>query len=387
MTDNTLINDPWFFCEQRINTAAEKTNACHTAAYKRFIKWYKENRHNTELALTTTEGPHGTIFITQHNLDQYYSTKLINSNAGVEGVRKPFLACDWYLNHVENRDANKSNSYKLQWTTTIKKAIREQNVNCKQTANVRNAGVDPHKGIKDLLSETDNNKIIKYILKHRTNDCVDLLVDYTWGRNAGVRGQSCRQFKFSDLNLSLVFGPESSAPRNRTLLIILRKGDVHKDKYTTDKQVGVYQHRDYKQCSVFATALLIIRNLRDYGRNNINFFHANKKRRASWWDKKLTKFSKRDQSAAAVKEFIRNTKVEISKVTHHRTQAVLLGGVRGLTDSQISSFTKHRTDKLHTSYTAEVEEQVLHVMAGFCKYETHQVREEYVEFPRADFLD
>ena len=77
------------------------------------------------------------------------------------------------------------------------------------------------------------------------------MFSYSWGKNAGVCGASTRAMVLCDLNLSYGFGPELFAPRNRTLLLILRKGFVHKDKHTTDKQVGVQRHRDYKQCSVF----------------------------------------------------------------------------------------------------------------------------------------
>jgi hypothetical protein len=54
-----------------------------------------------------------------------------------------------------------------------------------------------------------------------------------------LRGSSCRALVLSDLNLTKGHGPENDAPRNRTLMLILRKGDLHKERHTTTKQVGV----------------------------------------------------------------------------------------------------------------------------------------------------
>jgi hypothetical protein len=67
-----------------------------------------------------------------------------------------------------------------------------------------------------------------------------------------------RGMRFCDLNISYGFGPEEAPPRNKTLLLVLRKGDYHKDRYSSNQQVGVQCHRDYRRCAVFATALLVI---------------------------------------------------------------------------------------------------------------------------------
>jgi hypothetical protein len=67
----------------------------------------------------------------------------------------------------------------------------------------------------------------------------DLHFIYCWGRNAAVRGASLRQMRFCDLNITTGFGPKASAPRDKTLLLVLRKGDYHKENHQTNRQVGV----------------------------------------------------------------------------------------------------------------------------------------------------
>jgi hypothetical protein len=69
------------------------------------------------------------------------------------------------------------------------------------------------------------------------------------------------------------------------------------------------------------------------------------------------------------------------KVTHHRTQAVQYAGSRGLQPWQVCTFTKHMTEKFHSAYQPEVEEESMRVMSGFRKYESRFVPTEHVVFP------
>jgi hypothetical protein len=216
------------------------------------------------------------------------------------------------------------------------------------------------------MATDDNIKIATYIWKHRP-DYADLMFCYTWGHNAGVRGASARVFQLCDLNLSFGYGPEKVTPRNRTLLLILRKGGRHKEKSTEDKQVGVHRHRDYRQCSVFATGILLIKLLRKLG-DGINFTQRNKKKDATWWGVELCNFKKINDQSTPMREVFSKTGVDSQcKVTHRRTQAVLMGGSEGLNKDQISTYTKHIVDKLHKAYLPDCEKEAMKVMAGFEK--------------------
>jgi hypothetical protein len=132
------------------------------------------------------------------------------------------------------------------------------------------SGTDPHKGLKDLFPDADKQKLLHFIYENR-KDSEALAMSFNWGKNAGLRGASSRSMTFADMNLLYSFGPERDPPLNCTLLIVLRKGNIHKDNYSTDKQVGCQRHKDYIQCSILSTAMCVVSKLRT--NNTINFFH------------------------------------------------------------------------------------------------------------------
>jgi hypothetical protein len=252
-----------------------------------------------------------------------------------------------------------------------------------------NAGTDPHRGLRDIYSNEETLKIIHSIWNMRV-DSLDLLFSYTWGKNAGLRGASSRSVVLADLNVSYGYGPEPVKPRNRTLLLVLRKGSTHKDKHTTDRQVGVQRHHEYRQCSVFATACIVLFKLRLLDKD-INFLHDNGAVRASWWDVPINQYSTYSAEGTAMRNVLADAGLidDICKVTHHRTQAVQVAGAAGLMPHQIVTLTKHATDNLNTAYQPEAEEETLKVMSGFRKHESRFVHSEHIVFPadHEEYLD
>lgn len=90
------------------------------------------------------------------------------------------------------------------------------------------------------------------------------------------------------MHVSEGYGLEDNPPRNKTLMLILRKGKVHKEKHTTWRLVGVHRHRDYCLCTVFATGLIVIELLRT---NPAVQFIKSPNNRALWWDIPINKYS------------------------------------------------------------------------------------------------
>jgi hypothetical protein len=352
------IVDVIAYCKQRYDNQVHKTNATFKRLYLRYLEWYVRHRNDAALSLTTTQSDHGVVYITQHNVDKYYSQYVVTTLANRDNTKRHLYALNWYLRHVEN-----PLGVLIEESAIIRRSIDTQQAHYCAHSNTANAGIDPHKGLRDLMSDEDNLKILKYIWGRRP-DYADLAFSYLWGRNAGVRGSSSRSFLLSDINHSNSYGPERTSPRNHTLMLILRRGSRHKDRYTINKQVGVQRHRDYRQCAVFATGVLVINRLREKG-NTISFLHPNKNTRCNWWDVELSDFSKYGEESAAMLQVLQATDVDYCKVTHHRTQAVLIGGSRGLDPWKISSLTKHSHDKLHQSYMPEVEQSTMKVMSGF----------------------
>jgi hypothetical protein len=147
---------------------------------------------------------------------------------------------------------------------------------------------------------------------------------------------------YAYLNLSCGFGPEKEGPRSQCILLLLRKGDAHNDRSDMDKQVGVWRHRNYLLRTAFNAALHAIDDLRKD--TTINFYHVDKKKRATWWDKALIEYEASGQELAAMTQVYNETGVKSCKLTHNQTHAVQLGGSEGLAPWQLNTFTKHMLD-------------------------------------------
>ena len=243
------------YCEARIKKFDPKTlNACGTyvSIYRSFNRWVDDNRahfpmveesqidvdqRHTALTIRTT-GTDGTVFITQSNVELYFTTHLVRVNTSTLPVlRRIVSALTWFLQRVEDRGAPA-----LQFSDRINRAMSDQQIVHASYRTEAYSGSDPHNGLKDLFSPEQTLELVNAIWEKRC-DSLDLMFAYTWWRNAGVRGASTRKVVLSDLNLSVGFGPETKAPRNRTLLLVMRKGSMHKDRHTTDQQV--HQNDEY----------------------------------------------------------------------------------------------------------------------------------------------
>lgn len=345
-------------------TSTRKTNKTYVGEYKKFCKWCMD------------ELPHEDLpgYISRANVDAYHTRAIIYRSGNRNSVMRVAVGLQWFYANVEQPGGP---AFAVRSTVTAN-CINMQQDRHKSGANERHGGVDPHKGLKDLMPEGDTKRIVTHIHKNRS-DWGSLSMSYTWGVNAGVRGASSRKLVLCDLNLSRGFGPEREGPRCRTLMLILRKGDVHKDNHGTDKQVACWRHRDYLLCSAFNTALHVINSLR--ANDSINFLHKEKKKRASWWDYPLIEYDTLSQESAAMTEVFLSTGVESSKLTHNRTQAVQRAGSEGLAPWQVNTFTKHLLNKFHTSYQSESDKEACKVMAGFSKDEAHFVAEGHLTLP------
>lgn len=366
------------FCIARVDAYKAKgfkVNTNYFGVYKHYLRWYARKDDIVSFPLQRVdEATNGPSYITQYNVEQYYEDAVVNMKGNYDTVTKKISALNFFKIHIEHRKSEKVIN-----SPSITDSIITQQNNNNAGTNETYAGSDPHKGLKDILSEEENVKLVRTIYSLR-NDSHDLAFSYTWGRNAGVRGASSRALKFSDLNISTGFGPEIDAPRNRTLLMILRRGDVHKDNHGTDKQVGIQRHRDYRQCAAFATGMLLVTRLREL-EGRLNFLHPDRNSRADWWDVPINKYENYHQEANAMRAVLDMADIETAKTTHHRTQCVQIAGSRGLHPWQVSCLTKHIMDKYNSAYQPEAEEMTMKVMSGFRKHETRFVRHEHVEFP------
>jgi hypothetical protein len=357
--EEEIVIDYWAYCENRIKSLPSHTkNKNYLSNYKRFIKWVQDSVNDVVVNVEIDTHPvsNELIFVTQHNVEQYFAHAVVNYNGVMSTIRNHLNSLVHFRKHYEY-----PLGISLEENAYIKYYISKQQFNASQSD--RNIDSCPHNGIKDIMSKADILKIITTIYMFR-NDSLDLAFSFLWGINAGVRGSSSRAFNLSDLYVSEGYGPEDNPPRNKTLMLILRKGKVHKDKHTTCRLVGVHRHRDYKLCTVFATGLIVIEMLRS--NPNVQFIKS-PNNRALWWDIPINKYSDYIQESNAMKDVLNKAEVKSTKVTHHRYQAVQNAGANGLTMEQVQTITKHITSRLNQSYQPEVEIECLKVMSGFRK--------------------
>lgn len=152
---------------------------------------------------------------------------------------------------------------------------------------------DPHADLKDVIPISDRTKLMNYIYRYRNDDWAEACLSFTWGQNAAVRGASVRKLTFSDLRLSRGFGPQQDGDGARALMLVLRKGRAHKDRFTTAKQVCCWPHKEFECCSVLATALAFIYKLRQID-NDLKVKKQRGGRRPLWWDYELLDWIKYD---------------------------------------------------------------------------------------------
>jgi hypothetical protein len=212
----------------------------------------------------------------RENVDHYFSRVVAYKACMPETARKVVSALQWFCNYRYNSTAFTVESQDVLDALRLQKARRES---------TGNPGGCPLRGLKDAVPESDRVKMMTYIYRSR-NDWDTASVNFAWGYQGAVRGASNRKLMFSDLNMSRGFGPEKDGRLARALLLVMRKGDIHKDRHDKDNQVCAWRHKNYLLCSVFATAARVIWTLRSRG-DSINFLQPDKRARADWWNTPL----------------------------------------------------------------------------------------------------
>jgi hypothetical protein len=309
-------------------------------------------------------------FVNRQSVDEYFCTVVVTRVGNKNTVTRIANALQYYYDNVERKLPRAPPAMELR-NAVVNEALKTQQEAWRsgELDLGTKKGSDPHNCLKDRMPMTDKTTIIKYIHDKRM-DWGSLGTSFTWGNNAGVRGASSRALVYADINMCWGFGPEDTGAQARVLMLVLRKGGgIHKDNFVTDKQVGVWRHKHYLMCAAFNLSMHVINELRQ--NTTINFYHENKDERADWWDTPLVEFQDGNEESAAMKDVLKKTGVSSCKVTHHRTQAVQHGGAEGLAPWQISTFTKHMTEKIHSAYFPECNEEAMHVMSGHKKDEPY----------------
>ena len=257
--------------------AAKTCDKSYTTEYKRFVKFVKEE-------LDIVEPP----FITPRTVDEYFTRTIPGRKGGKEHMSRIPNALMFYYNYRENviRIEKQRAGHPVELLNgKIKDRPRVKNaLEAQESLYEPEGNGDPHKGLKDILTTDKIERAMNFI--YGDGAWGELAIHFLYGQNGAIRGASNRNLRYCDLRYSDRFVHEAD---QGALLIILRRGKSNKDRHDRDRQVAYWRHRDYRVCSIFATAAYLIWNLaRD---NDINFYHADKNQQAAWWDKDFTNWN------------------------------------------------------------------------------------------------
>jgi hypothetical protein len=323
-----------------------KADKSYNGIWKNYVKWLQ-----VESGLGVTQPP----YLTRDNISHWFSRVVAKKKVVKNTCTRYINALQWYADHHATEHAGKSPRFIVR-DGMVGHACDAQQAYLK--AEGGKLGVDPHRGLKDVLSLPVRLRILNYIYSERTADWGPAAVNFTWGLNVAVRGHSNRKMTYCDLNMSSGFGAEEDGPLSRALLLVLRKGDVHKDRKDKDNQLACWRHKHFELCSVFATAIHVVWSLAQ--NETINFFHDDKNARADWWDLPLIDWDTYSETANSTKAIFENTRTTSCKVTHLRTTCLQMAGFEGLHPHQINTLTKHILEKMYSAYQSICEKEVSH---------------------------
>jgi hypothetical protein len=248
------------------------------------------------------DGDGTSCYITRANLDAYFQHVVVHRTGGTDTIKRIEYALKHYALYHEHRltDANVRG---VHFTSEIMKAaIAAQSVKEKRRGEI-GSQIDhlcPHRFCKHTMSIKERVKVVTAAING--GEWRNAIVAINLGHNIALRGASTRALTLCDLLLATGYGPGSDKshgdPRfDRTLNIVLRKGPVHKDRFSSVKQVGFWRHRNYLLDPNFSIGLAVLYSLRKEGAS-VEF-----KQRAAggtlatsrplWWDLPLIEWNDR----------------------------------------------------------------------------------------------
>ena len=325
--------------------------------WNRFTKWVDGQ---PEL-----EGP---PYLKRTNIDHYYTIVVAKRRGTRNHIGRVCNAMNWFAkNNVTERNALHGTHF-VEKNDVVLRALEAQGAFNASVGGTGNPGADPQKGLKDNLCLPDRIRIMKYVYANR-DDWGSCIVNLAWGQNGAIRGASNRKLTYADLKISHGYGAEESGPLARSLILVLRKGDVHKNRSDRDHQVSCWRHKNYVLCSIFATAAHVIWSL--VNNTTLNFYKPHKTKPADWWSTPLIDWNQYSEASNAMKCIFSNLNLDPCKLTHFRTWAVQNGGFLGLRPDQINTMTDHKIEKQMSAYGPVAEYMSCSVMAGFVKGEPY----------------
>ena len=289
-------------------------DSTYLAEWRNFKDWINEQANEPEPEVLNEfpdvgaqinnddDGDSTSCYITRANLDAYFQHVVVHRIGARDTIKRIEQALKHYALYKEHHltDANVRGNH---FTSEIMKAaMAAQSVKEKRRGDIGSQIDDlcPHRFCKHTMSIKERVKVVTAAMNG--GEWQNAIVAINLGHNVALRGASTRALTLSDLLMATGYGPGSDKshgdPRfDRTLNIVLRKGAVHKDRFSSVKQVGCWRHRNYLLDPNFSIGLAVLYGLRKAGAS-VEFKERSAggnlaTSRPLWWDLPLIEWSDR----------------------------------------------------------------------------------------------
>ena len=206
--------------------------------------------------------PRSGPYTSRLNIDRYAIDKVASLTCGPANARSYFLAiAKWAAKeHFGDRP-----EFNVESDVVLRTLAEQKKAYARHLGQKRNVLRHPKEGLRtNVLSPQDNNRAIDYIMKNEA-DWASLLMAWTKSFSEYLRGDSVRALQLGDIVSD--FTHVLKGDTDGILTTVLRKGEVHKDRFKHDRVVGSIRHKDYRICPQGAMSLGLWYMLRFYGRS------------------------------------------------------------------------------------------------------------------------
>jgi hypothetical protein len=327
-------------------------------------------------------------FIARDTVDLYFSEIVSRLTCTPKTASRVRPALQYYADNVEYIGGDRF----IVCSNDVNAALDTQSISYAESKLIERK--DPHLNLPCYnLTEAEHLLVLRDIFTSDVSNWKSLSASWNLGNNAFLRCDTFVKLRLSNLVFNTTHGPKlsgPSAPVAPMLAYLLNPLDLKggrgpaKDGHShglslsdskaakrKTRMAGCWRHRNYLRC---ATGMLCFNLFSSLHYNiDLDFFDHDKKRRPTWWNKKLFSDWKDTKAAGtAYGKILEKLGISWGKIIHMRSAGIEYASSRGgLGVGEVSSMSKHQVNILEKCYMTELFPSVLHVMAGFEKGEPY----------------
>jgi hypothetical protein len=387
--------------QERIRAANVKNlQNDHHVADPTYRTWWKRFTLLIDDQRTANQVPRGNKYCTRTNVDLFFQTVIANyASASPQHCSKAATAIQYFSDRSENVNVEPRFVVRGHVNNHVANALQTQ-ANRYANRRIEDIQEDPHGNLPtDTLSVDDFLRVVDTIFSNNNIPWKDLGLAWNNCFATFMRLDSLRKLYLKDVRIDGSHGPVETGPNSKILSYILQPY-IHKDgrpgptgrkrqqqdgsqgnnqpncrakkKKNKKRVLGLYRHKNFKQCGTGMLAFNLF--VRLYDNNSLSFLQVHNQR-PMWQKFPLIKdWNSRSAAYQTFKSVLQSLNISWAKVTHMRTAGIENASARGeLTADETATMSKHSTERIFEAYLTELFPPVMRVMAGFQKNDTYFV--------------